>query len=141
MSATTVSGLIPVSRFYWDQDDQARSFAVRSIAAADQMPDVAHAVASAVVRDYPPAANVAEGLDATPINQKTRGIAAYFFDRSIRPRPAGRLAAKLFLPRFKPPGCNRWGMGSLRADRCHSAADIYRLFHRMGRSPGHNGGL
>jgi hypothetical protein len=84
------------------------------------MPDAAHAAAYAVGRHYPREGNVAEGLDATLINQEMRCIAVYFFGRSTRSRPDGRLATELFLLRFKPAEGNGWGMGSVRADRCRS---------------------
>jgi branched-chain amino acid transport system substrate-binding protein len=88
-------GLLLASLFYWDQNDQARSFANRFVAATGLMPDTPHAAAYVATRHYQRAGVLTEGLDAPRINQEMRRIPIYFFGRSAQLRIDGRLAADL----------------------------------------------
>ena len=123
--ANAARGLILVSPFYWDQNDQTRSFAGRFIPDTDQMPDAAPAAAYAAVRHYLRTAIVTEALDAARINQEMHRMPAYFFGRSASLRPDGRPDGRTDGDRFvftagqagRGDAC---GMGSLPADQCHS---------------------
>jgi hypothetical protein len=66
-SATAARGMNLVGPFYWDQNDQARSFANRFIAAMGWMPDPAHA-ACVAVRRYLRAVVAIDDADAAQIS-------------------------------------------------------------------------
>ena len=99
---TACQNLLLVSSFYWSQNEQARQFATRFLAATGQMPDAAHAAAYVAIRHYLRAVAVTESLDADLINQEMRRTPVYFFGRSGRLRLDGRLAIDLSLLRIKP---------------------------------------
>jgi branched-chain amino acid transport system substrate-binding protein len=107
VGAAAAQGLLLASPFYWNQNDQARSFANRFLAATGQMPDAAYASAYVAVRQYLRAAAVTDGLDADTINQEMRCNPVYFFGRSARLRLDGRLALDLSFLRVKPPEAMR----------------------------------
>jgi hypothetical protein len=68
--ATAARGMIPVSPLYWDQNDRARSFANRFIAAMGRMPQAAHAAATVAVRLSLRRVVAIGDADATPINRE-----------------------------------------------------------------------
>jgi branched-chain amino acid transport system substrate-binding protein len=130
--AKAAHGLILASPFYWNQNDQARSFASRFIAATGRMPDAAHAAAYIAVYHYLRAVIATQSLDASLINQEMRRTPIYFFGRSARLRLDGRLAVDLALLRVKPEEAmqDKWDhyeqIGLIRA------ADIYRPLNQTG---------
>jgi branched-chain amino acid transport system substrate-binding protein len=130
--AKAAHGLLLASSFYWDQNDQARSFATRFIAATGQMPDTAHAAAYVAVRHYLRAAVVTESSDSALINQEMRRTPVYFFGRSARLRLDGRLAADLSLLRVKAPETMRAEWDHYEQVGIMPAADIYRPLNQTG---------
>jgi hypothetical protein len=114
-------GLLLATSFYWNQNDQARSFANRSVAADDLMPDAPHAAAYAAIRHYLRAVVVTEGLDVLRINQENAPDSNLFLwpvrspahRRPPRRRPFGD-------PR-QTTGGNARRLGSLRTYQHHSS--------------------
>jgi branched-chain amino acid transport system substrate-binding protein len=125
-------GLVIATPFYWNQNDQARSFSHRFIAATGQMPDAAHAAAYVAVRHYLRAVVVTEGLDAVLINQEMRRTQVYYFGRTARLRLDGRLAIDLSLLRVKPPEAMRDDWDHYEQIGIIPAADIYRPLSQTG---------
>jgi branched-chain amino acid transport system substrate-binding protein len=130
--AKAAHGLILASPFYWDQNDQSRSFANRFITATGRMPDAAHAGAYVAVRHYLRAVGVTQGLDAGLINQEMRRTPVYFFGHSARLRLDGRLAADLLLLRVKPPDAMHGEWDHYEQIGTISAAEIYRPLNQTG---------
>jgi branched-chain amino acid transport system substrate-binding protein len=130
--AKAAHGLILAAPFYWNQNEQARSFAKRFIAATGQMPDAAHAGAYVAVRHYLRAVVVTQGLDASLINQEMRRTQVYFFGRFALLRLDGRLAADLFLLRVKPPDAMRDVWDHYEPIGVIPAAEIYRPLNQTG---------
>jgi branched-chain amino acid transport system substrate-binding protein len=124
--AAAARGLLLAAPFYWNQNEQSRSFANRFLTATGQMPDSAHAAAYVAVRHYLRAASVTEGLDADLINQEMRRTPVYFFGRSARLRLDGRLAIDLSLLRVKAPEAMHTEWDHYEQIGLISAADIYR---------------
>jgi branched-chain amino acid transport system substrate-binding protein len=124
--AAAAQGLLLASSFYWDQNDQARSFANRFLTATGQMPDSAHASAYVAVRHYLRAAAVTDGLDADVINQEMRRTPVYFFGRPARLRLDGRLALDLSLLRAKSPEAMRGEWDHYEQIGVVPAADVFR---------------
>jgi branched-chain amino acid transport system substrate-binding protein len=130
--AKAAHGLILASPFYWNQNDQARSFAYRFIAATGQMPDAAHAAAYVAVRHYLRAVIATDGLDAGLINQEMRRTPVYFFGRSALLRLDGRLAIDLSLLRVKPAKAMRGEWDHYEQVGVIQTADIYRKLNQTG---------
>jgi branched-chain amino acid transport system substrate-binding protein len=130
--AKAAHGLLLASPFYWNQNDQARSFANRFFAATGQMPDAAHATAYVAVRHYLRAAIVSESLDADAIIREMRRSPVYFFGRSAKLRLDGRLSADLSLLRVKPPETMRHAWDHYEPIGVIPAADIYRPLNQTG---------
>ncbi|HEX4368287.1 MAG TPA: ABC transporter substrate-binding protein [Rhodopila sp.] len=128
--AAAAHGLILASPFYWAQNDQARSFANRLIAATGQMPDAAHAAAYVAVRHYLRAVAATDGLDAGLVNQEMRRTPVYFFGRSALLRLDGRLAIDLSLLRVKPAAAMRGEWDHYEAVGVIRTADIYHPLNR-----------
>jgi branched-chain amino acid transport system substrate-binding protein len=124
--AKAAKGLLLVKSFYWNQNEQARSFANRFVTATGQMPDVAHAAAYAAVRHYLRAVVVTESLDASVVNQEMRRTPVYFFGRSARLRMDGRLAAELSLLRVKPAEAMQGDWDHFDPIGIIPAAEVYR---------------
>jgi branched-chain amino acid transport system substrate-binding protein len=124
--AAAARGLLLAAPFYWNQNDQSRSFANRFFIAVGQMPDSVHAAAYVAVRHYLRAVAVTQGLDADIINQEMRRTPVYFFGRSARLRLDGRLAIDLSLLRTKPPEAMRTEWDHYEQIGLIPAADIYR---------------
>jgi branched-chain amino acid transport system substrate-binding protein len=125
-------GLLLATSFYWNQNDQARSFANRSVAADDLMPDAPHAAAYAAIRHYLRAVVVTEGLDVLRINQEMRRTPIYFFGRSARLRIDGRLVVDLSVIRVKPPEATHGDWDHYEPISIIPAAEIYPPFDRTG---------
>lgn len=132
--AKAAQGLLLASPFYWNQNDQARSFADRFFLKTRQMPDAAHAAAYVAVRHYLRAVIVAESLDAIAINQEMRRTPVYFFGRSARLRLDGRLAIDLSLLRVKPPDAIKSEWDHYEQIGVIPAAEIYRPLNQTGCS-------
>jgi branched-chain amino acid transport system substrate-binding protein len=130
--AKAARGLLLASPFYWNQNDQARSFANRFIAATGQMPDAAHAAAYVAVRHYLRAAVVTDGPDPILINQEMRRTPVYFFGRSARLRLDGRLAIDLTLLRVKAPEAMHSEWDHYEQIGVILAADIYKPLNQTG---------
>ena len=130
--AKAAHGLILASPFYWNQNDQARSFANRFIAATSQMPDAAHAAAYVAVRHYMRAVAVTQSIDAGLVNQEMRRTPVYFFGRSALLRLDGRLAVDLSLLRVKPPEAMHGEWDHYEQIGMIPAADIYRPLNQTG---------
>jgi branched-chain amino acid transport system substrate-binding protein len=130
--ANVADGLLLANSFYWNQNDQARSFSSRFIAAAGQMPDAAHAAAYVAVRHYLRAVVVTGSLDSDLINQEMRRAPVYFFGRSARLRLDGRLAADLSLLQVKPPEAMHGLWDHYEQIGVVPAAEGYRPLHRTG---------
>jgi hypothetical protein len=106
-SAAKKTTLPPASPFDWQQNDPARSLALRFVAVPRQMPGPAHAAACVAVRHYLPCAVVTQGSDTPPANRKILNTPMYFPSRPSRSRPNARPAAALSLPPVKPPQATR----------------------------------
>ena len=130
--AKAAQGLLLAASFFWNQNEQARSFANRFIAASGQMPDVSHAAAYAAVRHFLRAVVATESLDAGLINQEMRRTPVYFFGRTARLRLDGRLAADLSLLRVKPPSAMVGEWDHYEQVGIIPATDIYRPLNRTG---------
>ncbi len=130
--AKAAHGLILASPFYWNQNDQAISFANRFIAGTGQMPDAAHAAAYVAVRHYLRAVAATDGLDAALINQEMRRAPVYFFGRSALLRLDGRLAIDLSLLRVKPAAAMRGEWDHYEQIGVIRAADIYQPLNQTG---------
>jgi branched-chain amino acid transport system substrate-binding protein len=130
--ANAANGLILASPFYWNQNDQARSFANRFIMATGQMPDSAHAAAYVATRHYMRAVFVTQSLDAGLINQEMRRTPVYFFGRSALLRLDGRLAIDLSLLRVKAPGAMHGDWDHYEQTGTIPATDIYRPLSQTG---------
>jgi branched-chain amino acid transport system substrate-binding protein len=130
--AAAAQGLLLAGSFYWDQNDQARSFANRFLKATGQMPDSAHASAYVAVRHYLRAVAVTNGLDADLINQEMRRAPVYFFGHSARLRLDGRLALDLSFLRAKPPEAMRGEWDHYEQIGVIPVADIFRPSHLTG---------
>jgi branched-chain amino acid transport system substrate-binding protein len=139
--AKAAHGLIVATSFYWDQNDQARSFANRFIAVTGRMPDAPHAAAYAAVRHYLRAVAVTESLDTVQINQEMRRTPVYFFGRSARLRLDGRMTADLSLLRAKPPETMQGDWDHYESISTIPAAEIFRPFNQTGCSLGPAGAL
>ena len=125
-------GLMTTGMFYWDQNEAARSFANRFVAAMGQMPDAAHAAAYAAVRHYLRAVVASESIDAARVNQEMRRIPVYFFGRTAHLRLDGRLTADLSLLRVKPPESMRGAWDHYDQVGVIPAADVYRPLNQSG---------
>jgi branched-chain amino acid transport system substrate-binding protein len=130
--AKAARGLLLACPFYWNQNDQARSFANRFFVATGQMPDAAHATAYVAIRHYLRAAIVLDSLDADRINQEMRGSPVYFFGRSAKLRIDGRLAVDLSLLRVKSPEAMRHDWDHYEQIGMIQTADIYRPLNQTG---------
>ena len=130
--ANVAEGLLLANSFYWDQNDQARSFADRFITVSDQMPDAAHAAAYVAVRHYLRAVVVTGSLDSDLINQEMRRAPVYFFGRSARLRLDGRLAADLSLLRVKAPETMHAPWDHYQQIGIIPVSEVYRPLNRTG---------
>jgi hypothetical protein len=127
--ATAARGMNLVGPFYCDQNDQARSFANRFIAAMGRMPDPAHATYVAV-RHYLRAVVPIDDADAAQINynqinREMRRTPSYFFACSARPGLSilglnGRRAIDLSPAARQTPAGDTRRLGSLQTDWYHS---------------------
>lgn len=126
------TGLLTAASFYWNQNEQARSFANRFISVTSRMPDAAHAAAYAAVRHYLRAVAVTESLDAAQVNREMRRSPVYFFGRSARLRLDGRLAIDLSLLRVKAPEAMTSEWDFYQETGIAAAADIYPPLNRTG---------
>jgi branched-chain amino acid transport system substrate-binding protein len=129
---TAAKGLLLAATLYWNQNDQASSFANRFIALTGQMPDAVHAAAYASVRHYLRAVVATDALDDDLMNQEMRRTPVYLFGRSARPRLDGRLAADLTLLRVRAPETMHGEWDHYEPIGVISAADIYRPLNRTG---------
>lgn len=125
-------GLLLASPFYWNQNEQSKSFANRFITIAGQMPDATHAAAYAAVRHYLRAVIATDGLDAGLVGQEMRRNPVYFFGRTGRLRLDGRLAVDLSLLRVKPPEAMDGAWDHYTQVGAISAADIYQPHNLTG---------
>jgi branched-chain amino acid transport system substrate-binding protein len=130
--AKAAMGLMLASPFYWNQNEQARSFGHRFFDSVGQMPDTAHAAAYVSVRHYLRAVASLDSLDARLINQEMRRTPVYFFGRSARLRLDGRLAIDLSLLRVKPPEAMQEDWDHYEQAAVIQAADIYRPLAQTG---------
>ncbi len=133
--AQAAQGLVLASPFYWDQNDQARSFANRFIAATARMPDAPHAAAYVALRHYLRAAIVTQSLDAGPINQEMRRTPVYMFGHSGFLRLDGRLGTDMALLRVKSPEAMRGEWDHYEQTGLIPAQDIGRPFSQTGCVP------
>jgi branched-chain amino acid transport system substrate-binding protein len=113
--------LLLAAPFYWDQNDQARSFAIRFVAATGQVPDCAHA-AYVAVRQHLCAVAVTDVLHAGKMGRAP----VYFFGRSARLRLDGRMALDLSLLRAKPLHAMRGEWDHYEQIGVIPAGDIFR---------------
>lgn len=127
-------GLLLASPFYWDQNDQARSFASRFFAAAGQMPDAPHAAAYVAVKYFLRAVAATESLSADLINQEMRRSPVYFFGRSAKLRLDGRLAVDMSLFRVKSRERMHGDWDHYEPVSGIAAADIYPSVTKSGCS-------
>ena len=130
--AKAAHGLLLASPFYWNQNDQAMSFANRFFSATGQMPDAAHATAYVAVRHYLRAVIVSESLDADAISKEMRRSPVYFFGRSAKLRLDGRLSVDLSLLRAKAPEAMNHAWDHYEQVEIIPAAEIYRPLNQTG---------
>lgn len=130
--AKAAKGLLIASPFYWDQNEQARLFARRFMAATGQMPGAAHAGAYVAIRHFLRAVVATEGLEAGPIAEEMRRAPAYFFGRSGKLRLDGRLSIDLSLLRAKPPEALKGEWDHFEPVGIIPAADVFRPLSQAG---------
>ncbi len=130
--AKAAKGLLIASPFYWDQNDQARLFGTRFMAATGQMPNAAHAGAYVAVRHLLRAVVATDGLDAGPIADEMRRTPVYFFARTGKLRLDGRLSIDLSILRAKPPESLKGEWDHFEPVGTIPAADAFRPLAQSG---------
>ncbi len=97
-------GLAVTSGFYWDQNDEARAFGKRFMAAQKAMPTREQASVYAAVTQFLRAMAKAGTRDPVAVNRAMRAEAFSFFGRPASVRGDGRVLYDLELWRVKAPG-------------------------------------
>lgn len=96
-------GLLVSTGFYWDQNDEARTFARRFEAKVGRMPTKQQASVYASVKHYLKAVAAAGTDDAGNANAQMRALPVDYFGHAASIRPDGRVLYDLTLYEVKSP--------------------------------------
>jgi branched-chain amino acid transport system substrate-binding protein len=101
-------GLNVATGFYWDQNEQTRSFAQRMFARHQRMPTKEQAAVYASVRHYLKAIEATGSDDARIVNRQMREMPVDYFGQTAAIRPDGRLLYDLTLYKVKSPSASKY---------------------------------
>jgi branched-chain amino acid transport system substrate-binding protein len=101
-------GLNVAEGFYWDQNEQSRSFAKRMFAAHNRMPTKEQAAVYASVMHYLKAIAASDTDEAGKVNQQMRQMPVDYFGHAGSIRPDGRVLYDMTLYRVKAPRESRY---------------------------------
>ena len=101
-------GLRVAEGFYWDQNEQSRSFAKRMFAQHQRMPTKEQAAVYASVMHYLKVVAAAGTDDGEKVNQQMRRIPVDFFGRAGTIRPDGRVMYDMTLYQVKAPAESKY---------------------------------
>jgi len=96
-------GMYLASQYYWDDDDNTRSFAKRFFEIEKRMPTKLQAATYASVKHYLKAIEASGTDEAKAVNAKMRSMPVDFFGRKARIRQDGRVIYDLGVYRVKSP--------------------------------------
>jgi hypothetical protein len=131
--AGAAPGMMPVGPFYWNQNDQPRSFATRFIIAGLRTSHAAHATPQVAVHSDLPAVVVPDDKDAVLHNQKRRATPIHVAGHANGSGLHGRLAIALSRRRAKPPAAMHDNRDHYQQSGIIPLAEIERWLHRSGR--------
>ncbi|WOH53399.1 ABC transporter substrate-binding protein [Bradyrhizobium sp. sBnM-33] len=96
-------GTYLMTSFYWDQNEQARSFAKRFLAAQGTMPTKEHAATYASVMHYLKAVDSIDSDEAGAVNKRMRELPVDYFGHPGKIQANGRAIYDVTLYQVKAP--------------------------------------
>lgn len=119
-------GTLLATSFYWDQNDAARAFGRRFLAAHGTMPTKEHAGTYAAVSHYLKAVALAGTDEAAAANRTMRDTPVDYFGHPGRIEPSGRAVYDVTLYRVKAPAEARYPWDYFEPVRTLPAQATYR---------------
>lgn len=108
LGLAAAQGSLIAEGFYWDQNDAARAWSRRFLAAHGKMPTKAQAAAYVSVLHYLRAVEAAGTDEARAVNARMRQMPVDYFGRPATIRPSGRVVYDLSLYQVKAPAESRY---------------------------------
>ena len=119
-------GMYVTSGFYWDQNDEARSFATRFKEAVGAMPSKEQAGCYAATLHYLNAVNTTRSTDAAAVGQAMRARPLEYFGKQGVIRADGRAIYDLTLYQVKSPAASRGAWDYYQPIRTISGDQAFR---------------
>ncbi len=107
LGLAAAQGSLIAEGFYWDQNDAARTWSRRFLAAHGKMPTKAQAAAYVSVLHYLRAVEAVGTDEARAVNARMRQMPVDYFGRPATIRPSGRVVYDLSLYQVKAPAESR----------------------------------
>jgi branched-chain amino acid transport system substrate-binding protein len=126
MGLEAAQGLNVAEGFYWDQNEQSRSFAKRMFARHNAMPTKEQAAVYASVTHYLKAVAAIGSDDAEKVNEQMRRMPADFFGREGAIRPDGRVTYDMTLYKVKSPSESKYPWDYYTAVKTIPASKSFR---------------
>jgi branched-chain amino acid transport system substrate-binding protein len=119
-------GLNVAEGFYWDQNDQARSFSKRMFERHKKMPSKEQAAVYTSVMHYLRAVDATGSDDGATVNAQLRKMKVDFFGRPGTIRADGRVVYDMTLYQVKSPAESKYPWDYYKTVRTLPAADVVR---------------
>ncbi len=126
LGAREAQGLWVATGFYWNRNEQTRSFSFRFIEITGRMPDKSYAATYTAIGHFLRIVKALDSVDAAIANAAMRREPVYFFGDSGRVRIDGRVTLDMGLYRVKAQEAVREPWDYYEPVRTISAADVFR---------------
>lgn len=126
LGAPEAQGLWLTTGFYWNRNEQTRSFSFRFNEITSRMPDKSYAVTYTAIGHFLRIVKALDTVDAAVANAAMRREPVYFFGDNGRVRIDGRVMLDMGLYRVKAQEAVREPWDYYEPIRTISAADVFR---------------